>query len=66
MAAPRSRSSYRMRLREVIRISTHLYTEVFITPSGTPDKFVSSGTGTLGRIIIHPDERMTTERIEDT
>jgi hypothetical protein len=55
-----------MRLREVIRISTHLYTEVFITPSGTPDKFVSSGTGTLGRIIIHPDERMTTERIEDT
>ncbi len=66
MAAPRSRSSYRMRLREVIRISTHLYPEVFITPSGTPDKFVSFGTGTLGWIIIHPDERMTTEWIEDT
>jgi len=39
---------------------------VFVTPSGTPDKFVSFGTGTLGWIIIHPDERMTTEWIEDT
>ncbi len=47
-------------------LHTHPYAEVFVTPSGTPDKFVSFGTGTLGWIIIHPDERMTTEWIEDT